>query len=497
MPDLRTLFTSSFPSGLSSLRRTGVQAFHHVEDNLAGVNGPGVPADNEKGVIGWGTSWRMQGYLLMAEHTGDPAYVLRLAELVDGVLTARDDVRGVRDFRGRSLPVWSSAHKFTAASVLLRDAEARPALEVTVCPPHARAVRVTVEPEGERHFRLRVYGPDRPDHVVAGLSLDPLDERRADRVLYGAYEQRTGVTARLVLPDEPLPGGRAPRPGTYAVRPALVSLAAQTGMIAYPVAGLARLARTRPDLVPRSVHARVEGYLDAVERAMRVHDEQWDTTADGRGFYRWLPDEPVSFAGAELPTNEFLALGRTAVQLAVVTGDAEWRERAAAMARSLRGDMTVTDGAAVWPYWPGFGRVYRGWEATGSVKADGSDVRPSYRAVTVPEDVTHALIDLDFLCLYHDAPGVPEVFTGADMRAMAAAFGRNTVERRDGRPRLRHDVGGRGRRGTDREQAHVAAWMPLRRWSKDIPRQVRAIRPDTPPLPLMGVDTYCAALLTG
>jgi hypothetical protein len=487
----------SLTDRLVSLRSVGIRSFHATERGLAGVNGPDVQPHNEAGVIGWGTSWRMQGYLVMAERTGRPAYVERLAELIDQVLAARDDVRGVRDFRGRAQPVWSSAHKFTAATAVLHDTEGRPALEVTVCPPHARAARVTVAADGDRHFRLTVTGPERPDHSVAGLSLDPLDERRADRVLYGAYEQRTAVTARLVLPDRPVPGPRRPRPGTFAVRPAMVSLAAQTGMITYPMAGLARLARERPDLVPASVRRRVEGYLDAADRAMRVHDEQWGTTDDGRGFYRWLPDEPVSFAGAELPTNEFLALGRTAVQLAVVTGDARWRERAAAMARALRGDLCVTDGAASWPYWPGFGRVYQGWRATGSAKTDGSDVRPSYRPVTVPEDVTHALIDLDFLCLYHDAPGLPEVFTGADMRAVARTFTRNAVERRGGSLRLRHDVGGKGRRGTDREQAHVAAWLPLRRWSREVPRHVRAIRPAVPPLPLMGVDTYCAALLTG
>ncbi|MGV9938339.1 hypothetical protein [Streptomyces sp. NPDC003401] len=480
---------------LTGLRRTGIRSFHEIERDLVGVNGPHVLPHNETGVIGWGTSWRMQGHLLMAERTGRPAYAERLAELIDQVLRARDDVRGAHDFRGRSLPVWSSAHKFTAASAVLCDTDGRPALEVTVCPPHARTARVTVAADGDRHFRLTVTGPQRADVDVAGLALDPLDERRADRAVYAAYEQRTAVTARLVPHDRPVPGPRRLRPGTFAVRPATVSLAAQTGMITYPMAGLARLARDRPDAVPAAVRRRVDGYLDAVDRALRVHDEQWGTTDDGRGFYRWLPDEPVSFAGAELPTNEFLAMGRTAVQLAVVTGEARWRERAAAMARALHGDLTVTDGAAVWPYWPGFGRVHQGWRATGSPKTDGSDVRPSYRAVTVPEDVTHALIDLDFLCLYHDAPGLPEVFTRDDMRAVARTFTRNAVELRGRTLRLRHDVGGGGRRGTDREQAYVAAWLPLRRWSREVPRLVRAVRPPAPPLPLMGVDTYCAALL--
>ncbi|GHD40797.1 hypothetical protein [Streptomyces galbus] len=476
-------------------RRAGTRAFHETERGLEGVNGPDVPPHNETGVIGWGTSWRMQGYLLMARHTGRPGYAERLAELIDQVLRARDDVRGVRDFRGRSLPVWSSAHKFTAASAVLCDTDGRPALHLTVCPPHARTAKVTVAADGDRHFRVTVTGPGRADVEVTGLSLDPLDERRADRVLYAAYEQRTAVTARLVPADRPASGPRRPRPGVFALRPAMVPLAAQTGMITYPMAGLARLARERPGAVPTSVRRRVDGYLDAVDRALRVHDEQWGTTDDGRGFYRWLPDEPVSFAGAELPTNEFLAMGRTAVQLAVVTGEDRWRERAAATARALRGDLTVTDGAASWPYWPGFGRVYRGWQATGDPKTDGSDVRPSYRPVTVPEDVTHALIDLDFLCLYHDAPGLPEVFTRADMRAVANTFTRHAVQRGGRGPRLRHDVGGRGRRGTDREQVYVTAWLPLRRWSREVPRLVRAVRPPAPPAPLMGVDSYCAALL--
>ncbi|MGV9315576.1 hypothetical protein ACWDR0_25835 [Streptomyces sp. NPDC003691] len=481
---------------LGNLQQQGTRAFHSIEGSLTGVNGPGVEPDNEAGVIGWGTSWRMQGYLLMAERTGRPEYAERLAGLIDDVLRARDDVRGVEDFQGRSLPVWSTAGKFTAATAVLPDTEGRPALEVTVCPPHAKGVKVTVAREGDRHFRLIVSGPNRPAVTVSELSLDPADERRADRTVYAAYDQRTGVTAELVPPEPP--GGTGPRrirPGAYTVKPELVPLAAQTGMITYPMAGLARLALEQPDAVPKSVHDRVDDYLDAVERAMDVHDEQWRTTDDGRGYYCWLPDEPVSFAGAELPTNEFLAMGRTMVQLAVVTGDSLWRGRAEAMARSLLGDLTITGGVAAWPYWPSFGRVYSGWEATGSRVSDGSDIRPSYRPVTVPEDVTHALIDLDFLRLYHDAPGLPEVFTETHMRAVARTFTDHVVEGRGRSQRMRHDVGGSGRRGTDREQAHVAAWLPLQRWSKEVAGTVRTIQPSQPPLPLMGVDTYCAALL--
>ncbi|MEU5401038.1 hypothetical protein ABZ348_17305 [Streptomyces sp. NPDC005963] len=482
----------------SGLHRAGLRYFHEIENRLTGVSGPGVPPDNEAGVIGWGTSWRMQGYLMMAQSTGNTAYVERLADLIDQVLEARDEVRGIEDHRGESGPVWSTAGKFTAATAIIPDTDGHPALAVTVCPPHAKTARVTVQAEDDDLFSITVTGPpQRKKSGVISLGLDPLGERSADRLIYEAYMQRTGVTARLLPRDSGAPsaGPRRARPGTYPVRPAMVSLAAQTGMIAYPMAGLARLAREHPALVPDSVAKRVPTYLEAAERAVRAHDEQWDTTTDGRGFYRWLPDEPVSFAGAELPTNEFLAMGRTLVQLALATGAEEHVERAAAMARAFHTDLTIKDGVADWPYWPSFGRVYRGWQATGSPKADGSYVRPSYAPVTVPEDVTHSLIDIDFLCLYHDAPGLPEVFTPSDMKAVAATFTRQVVERRRLRPRMRHDVGGTGKPGTDRQQAHVAGWLPLTRWSPRVARKVRAIQPELPPPPLMGVDTYCGALL--
>lgn len=498
--------------------RAHERAFQQVEDVLTRDSATGgVPADNETGAIGWGTSWRMQGYLLMAERTGNPAYATRLAHLVDRVLDARDDIRGTADHSGRSAPVWSTAGKFTAATARLPDESGEIALEVTVCPPRALDARVTVLPQGsEGRFSVTVEGPGRTPFTVEGLSLDPADPRRADRVLYAAYEQRSAVTGRLVAAGERSggqlrtglrPGAVPPRrvqPGTYPVRPARVALAAQTGMITYPIAGLVRLARQDPAsrAVPDSVRARLDAYLDAVVQAVRAHDHQWLTGTDRRGCYGWPAQEPVSFAGAELPTNEFLAMGRTLVHLAALTGEEEHAERAAAMAHALRADLTRTEEAATWPYWPSFGRVHSGWTATGSPESDGSAYRPAYAPVTVPEDVTHALIDLDFLHLYHGQPPglLPPVFDEHDLRSVAATFTRHVVEHGTGpdgreRPRMRHDVGGSGRPGTDREQAHVAAWLPMRTWDRDVADLVHAIHPPVPPPPTMGVDAYCAALL--
>src|SRR5262249_23276384 len=152
--------------------------------------------------------------------------------------------------------------------------------------------------------------------------------------------------------------------GVFRCTPNRVALAAQTGMIVYPIASLARLARERPETVPQDVAVRIDGYLAAADEALAVHDDQWRLSAQGEGCYVWLPDEPMSFAGAELPINEFLIVGCAYVQLAAATGDARYADRATAIARTLRNQMRPQGRTLVWPYWPDFGRVYRGWSAT-------------------------------------------------------------------------------------------------------------------------------------
>lgn len=80
--------------------------FEEIDAELSRLAGRPSPEHNEAGAVGWGNAWRMHSYLVMAEATGDPEYVHRLARTIDGVLDVRDSVRGVQAFRGRSLPVW-------------------------------------------------------------------------------------------------------------------------------------------------------------------------------------------------------------------------------------------------------------------------------------------------------------------------------------------------------------------------------------------------------
>ena len=472
------------------LPQSGVTTFDtRFESVLAALSGPGlsepaVPAHNDQGLIGWGLAWQMQAYVVMAEATGNPEYVRRLARAADAVLEVRDTVRGVADHRGRRLPVWSSAGKFTVATATLPDTQGRPAVEIRICPPAALGAAIEVTSAADILVAGRVK--------LVGVSLDPAAERRVDRVAYKAYTSENGLTARL-LPGE---GERRLACGPFRCTPNRVALAAQTGMIVYPIASLARLARERPEAVPAEVAARIDGYLAAADEALAVHESQWRLSPEGEGYYVWLPDEPMSFAGAELPINEFLIVGCAYVQLAAATGEARYADRATAIARTLRNQMRPQGRTLVWPYWPDFGRVYNGWSATGDPERDGSLYRPSFPATPRPEDVTHVLVDLDFILRYRQTPSLPEIFTDSDLRAIAMTFRRNVATRWPlSRATVRGDISGRGRRGTARHEANAAGWLPLSSWDRKVAPLVHNVHRQRRPSPLLGVDAYCAALM--
>ncbi|KUK52380.1 MAG: hypothetical protein XD78_2007, partial [Desulfotomaculum sp. 46_296] len=63
-------------------------------------------------LIAWDESYLLRAYLFMYESTGDKHYLDEFTEHADTFLTRRDSVRGVKDYRGLSLPAWRSG-KYT------------------------------------------------------------------------------------------------------------------------------------------------------------------------------------------------------------------------------------------------------------------------------------------------------------------------------------------------------------------------------------------------
>lgn len=70
-------------------------------------------ASNETGGLAWGRSYVLQAYLSMYRATGDAHYLNKFIAGADQALAARDSVRGVKDYRGLSLPAWRAAGNYT------------------------------------------------------------------------------------------------------------------------------------------------------------------------------------------------------------------------------------------------------------------------------------------------------------------------------------------------------------------------------------------------
>lgn len=477
------------------------ERFELLDEQLGAVLGRADPPTNDSGTLAWGTAWVLHAYLVMFETTGDPDYLHRLSRAADWILAQRDCDRGISDYQGLSSPAWSSTGAFTVATASVPGSNGSPALGVRVCPPGAIATTVEVRPGGAADTTtLVVTGPGGARDVLADVSLDHTQARYAPRVAYQAYPGTTRVTVEVPEQLDGVPG--TPVSGLYPCIPARVTLAAQTGMITHPIAALARIVRANPGVGGAALSERCDHYLEGVVAALAVHDHQWRQGDRDDGHYAWLRDEPVSFAGVELPTNEFLAMGRAHAQLAAVTSDGPHRERAEALARTLRAEFRRRRGCLVWSYWPSFGHVHRGWSKTGSSDTDVSSFRPQFDARTKLEDVTHALLDVDFVVAYQGANWLPEVFTEEDMVALARTYSRRVAYRKGltpigpVAPKIRRNVTGWGRLAGPAQQPYACGWLGLSPWNPHIRQHVALVLEELGQRssPIRGVDAYCASL---
>lgn len=106
---LSTLISPAAQAEGVSFRR----AFDQADQALDGGKGY-KDANNEQGLLGWGESYVMMAYAAMFRATGEPRYLIALAEHGASVLASTDAARGVKDFAGRSRACWL-ATKYSGA----------------------------------------------------------------------------------------------------------------------------------------------------------------------------------------------------------------------------------------------------------------------------------------------------------------------------------------------------------------------------------------------
>lgn len=433
----------------------------------------GQPSDtNEAGGLAWGQSYILAGFIRMYEAYRDTHYLDRLITNIDLVLAGRDSVRGVSDYRGRSLPAWRAGAPYTVGTVTLKGTDGTPLLEVRTSLTYADDAVATVTAGGsEGRFTLEVRN-NRTNLVATfpDLSLDPAAADYAVRRILDAFPTPTRVTAKDLRPSPS--GDAAPAPGATPFVSQPVVFTVHTGMISYPMASFAKIVLRDPRLAAVAKYRRkaIE-YLKAARDAAAVHDDEWRQTDDGYGYFVWNKGTPLGYDGTEQPTNQGLALGQTYAELAAATGDPFYRDRTRRMARMFARELTVdADDAYVWSYWPAFGKTYNGF-----AKADGvSEYTPSGNPVRSIEDLSHGAIDVEFAAA---AFRNKLSFTGQDMARFARTYSKNLIAPTgdDGHPTAYVRVDGTGGTTTPGQYLQAPRWMAVAQWDDAVFTHSRSI----------------------
>jgi len=118
------------------------------------------------------------------------------------------------------------------------------------------------------------------------------------------------------------------------------------GMLTYPMARFAYLVKRDPAL-QREFGEAASVYARAVEQTVRAFEHAWrQGPGENEGHYHGV------YTDESLPLNMQNALGRTLVTLWLITGKAEYKQKAEKLANFFKGQIRRADGRYVWPYMP-------------------------------------------------------------------------------------------------------------------------------------------------
>lgn len=445
-----------------------------------GAAQPDVP-NEEGGSLAWGQSYVLRSYLAMYQAFGDTRYLDLLCRNTDAILQTRDSVRGVTDWRGRSLPAWRGWHPYTAGTVDIPGADGRPVLRLRTAQAYANGVVATVASTSDRFTVTITDTRLTVSDTFTNLTMDPSSQDYVVKRIFDANPTKTRATAVALRPDG------VPAPGTYPMASSYVVFSVHTGMITAPIAEFCRLVRADHRLT-RRYGAKAARYLHAVRAAVGAHDGEWRQNDQGEGWYIWEKGTPLAFDGCEMPHNQFLALATTQLHLSRLTGHRLYRDRAVRMLTTFRNDLAVQGNSYVWHYWWTKGRVYAGYRQADDV----SEWTPAYPSgARQMEDGSHGAVDVEAVLA---ASRLGLVFGDADVRRLAATYTDNLMYyAADGTPHVWTSVNGTG--GPGPQDLQAPRWVNLAGWDERIFTHARDIFNRQQPEPIFGSALLGTAFL--
>ncbi|MBC7344230.1 MAG: hypothetical protein H5U03_02165, partial [Clostridia bacterium] len=337
--------------------------------------------DNLTGRIVWNEAQFMESLVNMYELTKDSRYLELFIKHADHVLRMRDDRAGRADYAGRLRPGWQTGGHYTlGVPVIIPDEQGELALEVQGI--HRSGNDHTVIEivwEGGGRFTLIVRNDFRRAKPLE-VRFEGLTMETAEAVVNRDLSPDSWIRIRVLANSLPLQGNYAL---TETYRMVLHEL--HTPIIGIPFLRFADLVFREPAL--SAYQSLAQDYVKAFEESFRDYQNSWREDAAG-GYFVFEPNGKFWASGLPVPYNGLSANGRFLLWLWRVTGNADYLEKAAALARKVRAGITfLSDGTMTMPYWVKGSLHYTGWEGMSADPVNGLYTRCEPDPAT--EDVSH------------------------------------------------------------------------------------------------------------
>ena len=383
-------------------------------DNLLSATSYGrdlLYQDNLTGRIVWNEAQFMESLINMYKVTHNHRYLDIFLEHANHVLQVRDDNAGRPDYAGNLRPGWQTGGYYTLGiPVIIPDNLGAPAIEVQGV--HIAGNNYTVVEifkEDNDCFTIEVRNNFRRKDTVV-VRYENLTLKNAEKKVNAGLSPHSWIRLRVI-------GNAIPRPGVYHLSDTyrMVLHELHTPIIGIPFLLFADLVFRNPELSP--YQSKAEEYVHAFEQCFRDYSNSWREDSEG-GYFVFEPGGKYWTSGLTVPYNALSANGRFLLWLWRVTGNANYLEKATALAKKVRAGLTLLpDDTITMPYWVKNSLPYNGWQDRNSNPINGLYVQCDPDKAT--EDVSHFSLTLHFMV---EAYQMGIVFEESDLNAVARTF---------------------------------------------------------------------------
>jgi hypothetical protein len=432
---------------------------------------------NESGHFAWDVSLLIRAACMTWRATSESIHLEQAAAWSQHLLERTDEARGHKDWRGRSVPAWSSGGRYTAGTAVVGQIGGAPIRLQAV------ADKVIIERPGPTTAIVRAVRQGGRTWSSPLASLLPGESNYLPDVL--AYRSASfsmlmrGLPAAVDLSSL--------TPGEYTLETQHASHLVHTGMIARALIDAGETLEAAGSAL--DTHATApEVLFDAASRALLVHDDEIRTRA-GQIWYITPEDFPTRRLGLDLPHNHVVDAATSFLILGRRRNDKGLRSIGASLTRRFLGEIEAFESGALrhpWFYYPVDSETFFG------VSREEPIAERTIPAVPRGEDSSHATMRVRALTEWkavNDNLVPDEALTSVALSFrryfMASDKGISTLNWLPGDPE------GAPYRG--RTDTYAGAWGSLAPWDSSIKRRINSMAYRHPPTSIFGATVLSAA----